>query len=27
MNWQNSGEYKTVQAKIERLRREQTASR
>ena len=25
MNWQGSGEYKTVQAKIEQLRREQTA--
>ncbi len=27
LNWQGSGEYKTVQAKIEQLRREQTASR
>ena len=27
LNWQGSGEYKVVQAKIEQLRREQTASR
>ena len=27
LNWQGSGEYKIVQAKIEQLRREQTASR
>ncbi len=27
LNWQGSGEYKTVQTKIEQLRREQIASR